>query len=150
MLRVLIFTLVFVSSNLVIKKSFGDNNTSEFGTLQHNLCEECKFLNGQGFLRFFGLKIYQATLFSEHKSGEIFNSKFFLRIKYFREFSGKDIANKLNVAKETISRWKKIPEFQAEVNKLLKEYREETQHKLRSLINLALEVVREDLENTKI
>ena len=62
--------------------------------------------------------------------------------------SGKDIANKLNVAKETISRWKKNPEFQAEVNKLLKEYREETQHKLRSLINLALEVVREDLENT--
>ena len=62
--------------------------------------------------------------------------------------SGKDIANKLNVAKETISRWKKIPEFQAEVNKLLKEYREETQHKLRSLINIALEVVREDLENT--
>lgn len=61
--------------------------------------------------------------------------------------SGKEIANKLNVAKETISRWKKIPEFQAEVNKLLKEYREETQHKLRSLINLALEVVREDLEN---
>ena len=36
--------------------------------------------------------------------------------------SGKDIANKLNVAKETISRWKKNPEFQAEVNKLLKEY----------------------------
>ena len=65
-----------------------------------------------------------------------------------RGVSGKDIANKLNVAKETISRWKKIPEFQAEVNKLLKEYREETQHKLRSLINIALEVVREDLENT--
>ena len=61
--------------------------------------------------------------------------------------SGKDIANKLNVAKETISRWKKIPEFQAEVNKLLKEYREETQHKLRSLVNIALEVVREELEN---
>jgi transposase len=61
--------------------------------------------------------------------------------------SGKDIANKLNVAKETVSRWKKTPEFQAEVNKLLKEYREETQHKLRSLVNMALEVVREDLEN---
>ena len=92
MLRVLIFTLVFVSSNLVIKKSFGNNNTSEFENVQYNVCEECRFLNGQGLLRFFGLKIYQATLFSEHKSGEIFNSKFFLRIKYFREFSGKDIA----------------------------------------------------------
>ena len=92
MLRILIFTLVFISSNLVIKKGFGKNNTSEFGHLQHNGCEECKFLNGQGLLRFFGLRIYQATLFSEHKSGEIFNSKFVLRIKYFRDFKGKDIA----------------------------------------------------------
>ena len=62
--------------------------------------------------------------------------------------SGKDIANKLNIAKETISRWKKIPEFQAEVNDLLKECRDETQHKLRSLVNTALEVVKEELENT--
>ena len=62
--------------------------------------------------------------------------------------SGKDIANKLNIAKETISRWKKIPEFQAEVNALLKECRDETQHKLRSLVNTALEVVKEELENT--
>ena len=62
--------------------------------------------------------------------------------------SGKDIANKLNVAKETISRWKKLPEFQAEVNTLLKECRDETQHKLRSLVNTALEVVKEELENT--
>ena len=61
--------------------------------------------------------------------------------------SGRDIADKLNIAKETVSRWKKIPEFQAEVNVLLKEYRDETQHKLRSLINLALEVIREDLES---
>ena len=61
--------------------------------------------------------------------------------------SGKDIANKLNVAKETISRWKKIPEFQAEVNKLLKEYREETQHKLRSLVNTALEVIKDELDD---
>ena len=113
MLRILIFTLVFISSNLIIKKSFGDNNTSEFGNLQHNVCEECKFLNGQGLLRFFGLKIYQATLFSEYKSGEIFNSKFFLRIKYFRDFKGKDIAkisfkemHRLNlIAKEKESVW---------------------------------------------
>ena len=113
MLRILIFTLVFISSNLVIKKSFGDNNMSEFGNLQHNVCEECKFLNGQGLLRFFGLKVYQATPFSEYKSGEIFNSKFFLRITYFRNFKGKDIAkvslkemHRLNlIAKDKESVW---------------------------------------------
>ena len=113
MLRVLIFTLVFISSNLVIKKSHGNNNTSEIANLQHSVCEECKFLNGQGLLRFFGLKIYQATLFSEHKSGEIFNSKFFLRINYFRDFKGKDISkisfkemHRLNlIAKEKESFW---------------------------------------------
>ena len=113
MLRILIFTLVFISSNLVIKKSFGNNNTSEFGDLRYNICEECKFLNGQGLLRFFGLKIYQATLYSEHKSGEIFNSKFFLQIKYFRGFKGKAIAkisfkemHRLNlIAKDKESVW---------------------------------------------
>ena len=91
MLRICVFTLIFLSSSLAVKKSFGDEKL-EHGDARSNVCEECKFLNGQGLLRFFGLKIYQATLFSEHKSGEIFNSKFFLRIKYFRELSGKDIA----------------------------------------------------------
>jgi len=62
--------------------------------------------------------------------------------------SGKNVAKKIQVTEETVSRWKKLPEFQAEVNALLKECRDETQHKLRSLVNLALEVVREDLENT--
>ena len=112
MLRILIFTLVFISSTLIVKKSFG-TNTLKYGNFQSNVCEECKFFNGQGFLRFFGIKIYQATLFSEHKSGEIFNSKFFLRIKYFRDFKGKDIAkisfkemHRLNlVAKENESVW---------------------------------------------
>ena len=49
---------------------------------------------------------------------------------------------------ETVSRWKKLPEFQAEVNALLKECRDETQHKLRSLVNSAYEVVKEELENS--
>jgi len=62
--------------------------------------------------------------------------------------SGKNVAKKIQVTEETVSRWKKLPEFQAEVNALLKECRDETQHKLRSLVNIALEVVREDLENT--
>ena len=48
--------------------------------------------------------------------------------------SGKDIASRLKIAEETVSRWKKLPEFKAEVNQLLKECREETQHKLRSAV----------------
>jgi len=61
--------------------------------------------------------------------------------------SGKDIASKLKVTKETVSRWKKLPEFQAEVNILLKECRDETQHKLRSIVNASLEIIRAELEN---
>ena len=61
--------------------------------------------------------------------------------------SGKNVAKKIQVTEETVSRWKKLPEFQAEVNALLKECREETQHKLRSLVNTALEVVKDELEN---
>ena len=91
MLRIFVFTLIFLSSNLVLKKGFGDEKL-EYENARSNVCEECKFLNGRGFLRFFGFKIYEATLLSEYKSGEIFNSKFFLRIKYLRNFKGKDIA----------------------------------------------------------
>ena len=61
--------------------------------------------------------------------------------------SGKDIASRLKVAKETISRWKKLPEFEAEVNQLLKECREETQHKLRSIVHQSLEIIKSELEN---
>ena len=61
--------------------------------------------------------------------------------------SGKNVAKKIQVTEETVSRWKKLPEFQAEVNALLKECREETQHKLRSLVNTALEVVKDELDN---
>ena len=65
--------------------------------------------------------------------------------------SGKDIANKLNVAKETISRWKKIPEFQAEVREIIKEgialeyaYAEDTMP--RPVIGLNKEMFKEYLE----
>ena len=61
--------------------------------------------------------------------------------------SGKNVAKKIQVTEETVSRWKKLPEFQAEVNALLKECRDETQYKLRSLVNTALEVVKDELEN---
>ena len=62
--------------------------------------------------------------------------------------SGKNVAKKIQVTEETVSRWKKLPEFQAEVNALLKECRDETQHKLRSLVNIALEVIKDELENS--
>ena len=112
MLRICVFTLIFLSSSLAVKKSFGDEKL-EYGDARSNVCEECKFLNGRGFLRFFGFKIYEAKLLSEYKSGEIFNSKFFLRIKYFRDFKGKDIAkisfkemHRMNlIAKEKESVW---------------------------------------------
>ena len=112
MLRIFVFTLIFLSSNLVFNKSFGAEKL-EYGDARSNFCKECKFLNGRGFLRFFGFKIYEATLLSEYKSGEIFNSKFVLRIKYFRDFKGKDIAKisfkemyRLNlIAKEKESVW---------------------------------------------
>ena len=61
--------------------------------------------------------------------------------------SGKNVAKKIQVTEETVSRWKKLPEFHAEVNALLKECRDETQHKLRSLVNTALEVIKDELEN---
>jgi transposase len=61
--------------------------------------------------------------------------------------SGKNVAKKIQVIEETVSRWKKLPEFQAEVNVLIKECRDETQHKLRSLVNTALEVIKDELEN---
>ena len=61
--------------------------------------------------------------------------------------SGKNVAKKIQVTEETVSRWRKLPEFQAEVNSLLKECRDETQHKLRSLVNTALEVIKDELEN---
>ncbi|MDC0037953.1 helix-turn-helix domain-containing protein, partial [Alphaproteobacteria bacterium] len=61
--------------------------------------------------------------------------------------SGKDIASRLKVAEETVSRWKKLPEFKAEVNQLLKECREETQHKLRSIVHQSLEIIKSELEN---
>ncbi len=61
--------------------------------------------------------------------------------------SGKDIASRLKVAEETVSRWKKLPEFKAEVNQLLKECRDETQHKLRSIVNTSLEIIKSELEN---
>ena len=73
--------------------------------------------------------------------------KFLPRPELYFNKKIKNVAKKIQVTEETVSRWKKLPEFQAEVNALLKECRDETQHKLRSLVNTALEVVKDELEN---
>ena len=61
--------------------------------------------------------------------------------------SGKDIAKTLKITEETVSRWKQQPEFKAEVNQLLKECRDDTQHRLRSIVNKSLEILINELGN---
>ena len=61
--------------------------------------------------------------------------------------SGKEIAKTFKVTEETVSRWKQQPEFKAEVNHLLKECREDTQHRLRSIVNKSLEILIDELGN---
>ena len=55
--------------------------------------------------------------------------------------SGKQIAEKLSVAEETISRWKKLPEFQAEVNAILLECRNNAKQRLRNLLTNSLDLL---------
>ncbi len=61
--------------------------------------------------------------------------------------SGKDIAKTLKITEETVSRWKQQPEFKAEVNQLLKECRDDTQYRLRSIVNKSLEILMNELGN---
>ena len=62
--------------------------------------------------------------------------------------SGKEIAKQLSVAEETVSRWRQLPEFQARVNSILMECREDTQQQLRHIIGLLLSIIQEELQNT--
>ena len=62
--------------------------------------------------------------------------------------SGKKIAEQLSVAEETVSRWRQLPEFQARVNSILMECREDTQQQLRHVISLSLTIIQEELQNT--
>ena len=62
--------------------------------------------------------------------------------------SGKEIAKQLWVAEETVSRWRQLPEFQARVNSILMECREDTQQQLRHIIGLSLTIIQEELQNT--
>ena len=61
--------------------------------------------------------------------------------------TGKFISEHINVAEETISRWKKKPEFIASVNGILNELRDSTQQKLRNILFLSLEILEKELIN---
>ena len=61
--------------------------------------------------------------------------------------SGKQIAEELSVAEETISRWKKLPEFQAEINAILLECRDNTKQRLRNLLTNSLVFLEEEMNN---
>ena len=62
--------------------------------------------------------------------------------------NGREIAKQLSVAEETVSRWRQLPEFQARVNSILMECREDTQQQLRHVISLSLTIIQEELQNT--
>ena len=66
--------------------------------------------------------------------------------------TGKFISEHLNVAQETISRWRKQPEFIASVNVILNQLRDTTQQKMRNILHLSLEVLEKELmkENSTI
>ena len=66
--------------------------------------------------------------------------------------TGKFISEHLNVAQETISRWRKKPEFIASVNVMLNQLRDSTQQKMRNILFLSLEILEKELmkENSSI
>ena len=64
--------------------------------------------------------------------------------------TNRQIAKELNVAEETICRWKQTPEFKATVNHLLVEQRNAAQQKLRKIISLSLDVVETHFSNKAI
>ena len=59
--------------------------------------------------------------------------------------TGKFISQHLNVAEETISRWRKKPEFIASVNVILNQMRDSTQQKMRNILFLSLEILEKEL-----
>ena len=66
--------------------------------------------------------------------------------------TGKFISEHINVAEETISRWRKKPEFIASVNVILNQLRDSTQQKMRNILFLSLEVLEKELikENSSL
>jgi len=61
--------------------------------------------------------------------------------------SNRQIAKELNVAEETICRWKQTPEFQAEVNAILLESRDNAKQRLRNLLTNSLVFLEEEMNN---
>ena len=66
--------------------------------------------------------------------------------------TGKFISQHLKVAEETISCWRKKPEFIASVNVLLNQLRDSTQQKMRNILFLSLEILEKELikENSSL
>ena len=66
--------------------------------------------------------------------------------------TGKFISEHLNVAEETVSRWRKKPEFIASVNVMLNQLRDSTQQKMRNILFLSLEILEKELmkENSSL
>ena len=61
--------------------------------------------------------------------------------------SGREIAKQLSVAEETVSRWKQLPEFQAGVNAILLECRDNAKQRLRNLLTNSLDLLEEEMNN---
>ena len=61
--------------------------------------------------------------------------------------TNRQIAKELNVAEETICRWKQTPEFQAGVNTILLECRDNAKQRLRNLLTNSLVFLEEEMNN---
>ena len=61
--------------------------------------------------------------------------------------ANRQIAKELNVAEETICRWKQTPEFQAEVNAILLECRDNAKQRLRNLLTNSLDLLEAEMNN---
>ena len=63
---------------------------------------------------------------------------------------GCDIAESLAVSRETVSRWRQLPEFQAAVNTMLRDAQNATRDRLRGLAGKALDTVEEVLQDKAV
>ena len=61
--------------------------------------------------------------------------------------ANRQIAKELNVAEETICRWKQTPEFQAEINAILLECRANAKQRLRNLLTNSLDLLEAEMIN---
>ena len=61
--------------------------------------------------------------------------------------TNRQIAKELNITEETICRWKQTPEFQAEVNAILLECRDNAKQWLRNLLTNSLVFLEEEMNN---